>query len=110
MLSAFPGSFFLISYLGVSAWYFVVVRSGHILYPRWLAYLNPFLLSLLIALLQAANALPAVVNVLWPARLSIPDLIFFALSALVLWKAEKTTHTAHTQDFVVPQYYDSDLQ
>ena len=84
-----PGGLFLISYLIVSAWYFVAVISGRTLYPRWMALANPFLLSLLIALLNAANVLPSVVNILWLAWLSIPHLIFFTLSALVLWNSEK---------------------
>src|SRR5205809_203116 len=57
-----PGSLFLVSYLIFSAWYFVAVISGRTLYPRWMAFVNPFLLSLLIALLKAANVLPVVVN------------------------------------------------
>ncbi len=86
-----PGSLFLISYLIVSAWYFGAVISGRTLYPRWMAFVNPFLLSLLIALLSAANVLPGVVNILWPAWLSIPHLIFFTLSALVLWNLAQYT-------------------
>lgn len=89
MAAYLPGSLFLVSYLITSAWYLVAVISGRTLYPRWMAFVNPFLLSLLLALLNAANVLPVVVNILWPAWLSIPHLIFFALSALVLWKSEK---------------------
>ncbi len=84
-----PGSLFLVSYLITSVWYFVAVLSGRTLYPRWMAFINPFLLSLLLALLHAANVLPVVVNILWPAWLSIPHLIFFTFSALVLWNSEK---------------------
>lgn len=84
-----PGSLFLISYLTASTWYVVAVISARTLYPRWMACLNPFLLSLLIALLSAANVLPVAVSVLWPAWLSIPHLIFFTLSTLILWISEK---------------------
>lgn len=91
LLSAayFPGSLFLISYLIVSVWYFVAVIAGHTLYPRWMAFVCPCLLSLLIALLHTANILSIVLNVLSPAWLSIPHLIFFTLSALALWNKEK---------------------
>jgi hypothetical protein len=78
-----PGSLFLLGYLAISIWYFVAVIAGHTLYPRWMAFVNPFLLSLLI--LSVSNVLPIVGNVLAPAWLSIPHLVFFALSLPILW-------------------------
>jgi hypothetical protein len=78
-----PGSLFLLGYLAISIWYFVAVIAGHTLYPRWMAFVNPFLLSLLI--LSVSNVLPVVGNVLAPAWLSIPHLVFFALSLPILW-------------------------
>jgi hypothetical protein len=80
-----PGSLFLLGYLAVSICYFVAVIAGHTLYPRWMAFVNPFLLSLLIELLSVSNVLPVVGNVLAPAWLSIPHVIFFALSLPILW-------------------------
>jgi hypothetical protein len=53
-----PGSLFLLGYLAISIWYFVAVIAGHTLYPRWMAFVNPFLLSLLI--LSVSNVLPIV--------------------------------------------------
>lgn len=87
MAAYLPGSLFLLSYLFFSVWYCIAVLSGRTCYPRWMAFVNPFLLSLLIALLNAANVLLVVVNVLWPAWLSFPHLVFFTLSALLLWHA-----------------------
>ncbi len=81
----FPGILFLLGYLGFSVWYFVAVISGRTRYPHWMAFVNPFLLSLLIALLNTLNVLPQVVNILFPAWLSIPHLLFFTFSALFLW-------------------------
>ena len=80
-----PGGIFLLCYLAISIWYFAAVISGRTLYPRWMAFVNPFLLSLLIALLHLGNVLPAAVNVLWPAWLSIAHVVFFALSTWTLW-------------------------
>src|SRR5258708_24589041 len=78
-----PGSLFLLGYLAVSIWYSVAVIAGHTLYPRWMAFVNPFLLSLLI--LSVSNVLPVVGNVLAPAWLSIPHVVFFTLSLPILW-------------------------
>jgi hypothetical protein len=82
---AIPFGVFLLCYLIVSAWYCIAVLSGRTLYPKWMALLNPFFLSLVIALLSVSNLLPALANVLSPAWLSIPHLVFFTLSTLVLW-------------------------
>jgi hypothetical protein len=50
-----------------------------------MALLNPFLLSIIFALLGMSNGLPILANVLSPAWLSIPQLVFFTCSTLVLW-------------------------
>jgi hypothetical protein len=83
-----PGSLFLLSYISISIWYFVAVISGRTLYPRWAAFVSPFLFSLVIVVLFALSLLPVVMDVLYPAWLSFPHLIFFSVSALVLWKAD----------------------
>jgi hypothetical protein len=83
---AAPFGTFLLCYLLLSAWYCIVVLSRQTLYPRWMALLNPFLLSLAIAFLAMSNSLPALSNALTPAWLSIPHLVFFTLSTLVLWR------------------------
>ena len=82
---ALPFGAFLLCYLSMSAWYCFVVLARPTLYPRWMALLNPFLLSLVIELINMSQVLPALANVLSPAWLSLPHLVFFTLSTLVLW-------------------------
>lgn len=82
-----PGALFLLGYLAFSIWYFVAVIKGQTLYPRWMAFVNPFLLSLLI--LGVSQVLPFVGNVLVPAWLSIPHVIFFALPLPILWNIKE---------------------
>lgn len=90
-----PGSIFLLGYLLASAWYCVAVLTRHSLYPRWMAFYNPFLLSFLIALLYTSGALPMIMNVLWPAWLSVAHVLFFTLSTVVLWhRAELPSQAA----------------
>ena len=96
-----PGLLFLLGYLAFSAWYLVVVLFGRDQsrpYPRWLAFVNPFLLSLLIALLNAAHVAPSVLNVLWPAWLSVPHLVFFTLATLLLWNVGEPRGSAATEN------------
>ncbi len=61
--------------------------------------LNPFLLSLVIELLSVSQVLPALANVLSPAWLSIPHLVFFTLSTLVLWspREERVPETVYVK-------------
>jgi len=86
---AIPYGVFLLCYLIVSAWYCIAVLSSRTLYPKWMALLNPFPLSIVIALLSISNILPVLSNVLSPAWLSIPHLVFFTLSTIVLWHANE---------------------
>lgn len=83
-----PGGIFLLGYLLTSAWYSIAVLSRRSLYPRWMAFCNPFLLSLLIALLYTSGVLPIIMNVLWPAWLSTAHVLFFTLSTAVLWQRQ----------------------
>jgi hypothetical protein len=84
-----PFGLFFLCYLITSTWYFVVVLFRSTLYPKWMAFLNPFLLSIVIALLHVSNIVPIIDNYLAPAYLSIPHLLFFTLSTLVLWNPKK---------------------
>jgi hypothetical protein len=63
------------------------------------ALLNPFLLSLVIELLNVSQVLPALANVLSPAWLSVPHLVFFTLSTLVLWspRVERVPETVYVK-------------
>ena len=70
---AVPFGLFLFCYLITSVWFCIVVLSRSTLYPKWMALLNPFLLSLAIALLGMSKVLPVLANVLSPAWLSLPQ-------------------------------------
>ena len=96
---AVPFGAFLLSYIILSAWYCMVVLSKATLYPRWMAVLNPFLLSIVVALLNVSNILPALSNILSPAWLSLPHLVFFTLSTLVLWnpREERVQETLYVK-------------
>ena len=83
-----PGALFLLCYAATSIWYSAAIVSRRALYPLWMAFCSPFMFSLLIGLLHAINALPVVMNVLWPAWLSAAHVIFFILSTLVLWRTQ----------------------
>jgi hypothetical protein len=94
--SAFiPGALFLLGYLIASIWYCAIVLSRHTPYPRWTTLMNPFLLSLLIAFLYASGILPTAENVLYPAWLSLPHLIFFTVSTLILWRFNEPEDSMH---------------
>jgi hypothetical protein len=97
--TAVPFGVFLLCYLILSAWYCIVLLSRPTLYPKWMALLNPFLLSLVIELFNVSNVLPVVSNVLSPAWLSIPHLVFFTLSTLVLWsrREERVPETLYVK-------------
>ena len=102
-----PGSLFLLGYLAVSIWYFVVVIAGRTLYPRWMAFVNPFLLSLLIELLSVSNVLPVAGNVLAPAWLSIPHVIFFALSLPILWSFKEQENFEVLKERIVASHIET---
>jgi hypothetical protein len=100
---AIPLGLFFLCYLIINAWFFIVVLSRHTLYPKWMAFLNPFLLSILIALLNMSNLFPVLVNVLSPAWLSIPHLVFFTLSTLILWNPKEDLLEKTVQMDINPQ-------
>lgn len=88
LYSYVPGIIFLLCYLLSSIWYSIVVVSKQTLYPRWMVFFSPILLSLIILFLNSLNVFPLALNVLWPAWLSFPHLVLFSLSTIVLWNAE----------------------
>ena len=92
-----PGGIFLLCYLAICSWFFVAVISGRTFYQRWMAFVNPFLFSLLIVLLHLGNVLPVVVNALWSAWLSVAHVVFFTLSTLALWNFSEEQATNKEQ-------------
>jgi len=79
----------LLCYAIVSIWYCITVLSKRTLYPKWMAFLNPFFISLLIAFFQGSSIVPVLGNVLAPAWLNFAHVMFFTLSTCVLWHVQK---------------------
>lgn len=75
----------LVNYLIGCTWYVIAVLFRRTLLPKWMALFNPFVLSLLIVLFYYSNLLPPLGNLLFPAVLNIPHVIFFTLSTILLW-------------------------
>jgi hypothetical protein len=61
------------------------------LYPRWFAFLNPFVIFLLV--LALASILPLVGNVIYPAAFSVAIFIFFTLSTMLLWNSPEASRS-----------------
>ncbi len=79
----------LLCYAIVSVWYCITVLFKRTLYPKWMAFLSPFFVSLLIALFQGSNVVPALGNILAPAWLNFAHVVFFTLSTCVLWNVQR---------------------
>ncbi len=79
----------LLCYASVSIWYCITILSKRTLYPKWMAFLSPFFISLLIALFQSSNIVPALGNILAPAWLNLAHVVFFTFSTCVLWHVQK---------------------
>jgi len=79
----------LLCYAIMSIWYCIIVLSKHTLYPKWMAFLSPFFISLLIALFQVSNSVPVLGNILGPTWLNLAHVVFFTLSTCVLWHPQK---------------------
>ncbi len=78
--------FFGISYLIMWSIVAVTVLRTTTPYPKWIVLFVPALLSLVIAGVGRSHAVPVLGNVLYPAVLSLPHLVFFLLSTMVLWR------------------------
>ena len=85
----------LLCYAITSIWYCIIILSRRTLYPKWMAFLSPFFISLAIALFQVSNSVPVLGNILGPAWLNFAHVVFFALSTCVLWnpKEERVSST-----------------
>ena len=79
----------LFCYATVSIWYCITVLSKPTLYPKWMAFLSPFFISLLIALFQGSNIIPVLGNILGPTWLNFAHVVFFTLSTCVLWQHQE---------------------
>jgi hypothetical protein len=89
-------AFFEVCYLVM--WSVVVVTVLHTAtrYPRWIVLFVPALLSLVIVGVEQSHGVPVLGNVLYPTVLSLPHLVFFLLSTLILWRrAASERETLH---------------
>ncbi|MGF1539773.1 MAG: DUF6796 family protein [Pleurocapsa sp.] len=64
-------------------WYSISVAFRSSLYPRWMAILNPILMSIII--LYVGNQIPLVSRFIGAAFYNIAIAIFFTISTIVLW-------------------------
>ncbi len=78
----------LFCYAVVSIWFCIAVLSKRTLYPKWMAFLSPFFISLLIALFQQSGVIPVLGNFLAPTWLNFAHVVFFTLSTCILWHAD----------------------
>lgn len=65
---------------------FTVLRTAT-RYPKWIVLFVPALGSLLITGVYESHVVPVLANLLYPAVLSLPHLVFFLLSTGVLWRS-----------------------
>jgi hypothetical protein len=78
--------FFEVCYLVMWSIVVVTVLRTATRYPRWIVLFVPALLSLVIGGVGQSHVVPVLGNVLYPMVLSLPHLVFFLLSTLVLWR------------------------
>ena len=79
-------AFFEVCYFVMWSIVVVTVLRTRTPYPRWIVPFVPALLSLVIAGVWQSHIVPVLGNVLYPTVLSLPHLVFFLLSTLVLWR------------------------
>src|SRR5260370_17006202 len=78
--------FFEICYLVMWSIVVVTVLRSATGYPKWIVLFVPALLSLVIAIVGQSHVVPVLGNILYPTVLSLPHLVFFLLSTIVLWR------------------------
>ena len=90
--------FFEVCYLVMWSIVVATVLRTATRYPRWIVLFVPALLSLVIAGVGQSHVVPVLGNVLYPTVSSLPHLVFFFFSTLVLWRrtaSERKTPHAH---------------
>jgi len=80
------GIFFEIGYLLMWSIVVVTVLRTATAYPKWIVLFVPAFLSLIIAIVGQSHVVPVLGNILYPTVLSLPHLVFFLLSTMVLWR------------------------
>jgi hypothetical protein len=84
-------AFFEICYLVMWSIVVVTVLRRATRYPRWIVLFVPALLSIIIAGVGQSHVVPVLGNVLYPTVFSLPHLVFFLLSTLILWRIDLQT-------------------
>ncbi len=79
-------AFFEICYLVMWSIVVVTVLRTATPYPKWIVFFVPAVLSLVIASVGQSHIVPVLGNILYPTVLSLPHLVFFLLSTIVLWR------------------------
>ena len=79
-------AFFEVCYFVMWGIVFVTILRKATPYPKWIVLVVPALLSLVIAGVGQSHVVPVLGNVLYPTVLSLPHLVFFLLSTIVLWR------------------------
>jgi len=87
-------AFFEISYLVMWSIVVATVLRTATRYPRWIVLVVPALLSLVIVGVEQSHVVPVLGNILYPTVLSLPHLVFFLLSTLVLWRKSASERQA----------------
>jgi len=91
------GVFFEICYLVMWSIVVVTILRRATRYPKWIVLVVPALLSLVIVGVEQSHVVPVLGNILYPTVLSLPHLVFFLLSTLVLWrKSASERHALHS--------------
>jgi len=77
--------FFELCYLVMWSIVVVTILRTSTPYPKWIVLFVPAVGSLVIAVVGRSHVVPVLGNILYPTVLSLPHLVFFLLSTIVLW-------------------------
>jgi hypothetical protein len=78
--------FFGVCYLVMWSIVIITVLRTSTQYPKWIVLFVPVLGNLIITGVYVSHVVPLLGNLIYPAVLSLPHLVFFLLSTVVLWR------------------------
>ena len=76
---------FFVGYLAMWSIFIVSVLAKPSPFPKWIVFFAPALLSLLITALYLSHIMPLLGNLLYPAVLSFPHLVFYVVCTVLVW-------------------------
>ncbi len=79
--------FFEVCYLVFWSIVVITILRTSTRYPKWIILFVPVLGSLVITAVYESHIVPVLGNILYPTVLSLPHLVFFLLSTIVLWRS-----------------------